>query len=140
MSDIINSDYKINEYNLTVKEPHIDFIGHVNNATYLEIFEEARWELITHGGYGIDVIRKNQSGPVILEVTIKFLKEISLREDIVVKTQLQNYQGKVGELQQWMENSKGEVCATAHFKFGLFDFKTRKLILPNPEWSKAIGM
>jgi acyl-CoA thioester hydrolase len=33
-----------------------------------------------------------------------------------------------------------EVCCTAEFTIGFFDLKARKLILPTPEWLKAIGM
>ncbi len=38
-------------YPVTIRETHIDSLGHVNNAVYLTLFEEARWEWITAGGY-----------------------------------------------------------------------------------------
>ncbi len=31
------------EYHLLILEKHLDTFGHVNNASYLEILEEARW-------------------------------------------------------------------------------------------------
>ena len=37
----------VHEYALVIREQHLDTFGHVNNAKYLEILEEARWDLIT---------------------------------------------------------------------------------------------
>ena len=47
----------------------IDAFGHVNNAVYLTLFEEARWEFVTNRGYGLKQIQEKQQGPVILAVT-----------------------------------------------------------------------
>ena len=48
---------KIFEYPLTIKEFHLDTFGHVNNATYLQIYEEARWEFINQNGYATELAR-----------------------------------------------------------------------------------
>lgn len=130
----------VEEYKVTIKECHLDSYGHVNNATYLTLFEEARWELITPRGYGFDVIHKLKKGPVILEVNLKFVRELRLRETITITTKLVNYQGKVGQMLQQMIKEDGKVASDALFTFGLFDMKERKLIDPTPEWKKAVGI
>lgn len=129
-----------NDYPLTIKEYHVDSLGHMNNATYMALFEEARWEAITQNGYGFREVQKFQQGPVILEVTLKFLKELRLREKIIIKTDLVSYSGKVGQLKQQMLKEDGAVAAEAVFTFGLFDLKQRKLIEPTEEWRKAMGL
>lgn len=131
---------KLAEYPLLVRESHVDSLGHMNNATYLAVFEEARWEVITQNGYGFGEVHKRGQSPVILEVNLKFLKEIRLREQIRITTELVDYPGKVGHLKQQMIKPDGSVAAEAVFTFGLFDLKQRKLIEPTPEWRKAVGL
>ena len=49
---------KVSEYKILIREHHVDSYGHVNNATYLSLYEEARWEVITPEGFGfVDKIR-----------------------------------------------------------------------------------
>lgn len=127
------------EYDCLVLEGHLDTFGHVNNAAYLEIFEEARWDLITRNGYDLAYVQKEKKGPVILEVTMKFQRELRLREHIKITTQLKSYEKLVAVLEQKMINGKGEVACLAHFTFGLFDLNLRRLILPTPEWLAGIG-
>lgn len=130
----------IHRYSFTVLELHLDTFGHVNNATYLTLFEQARWELITENGYGLKEIHKVKQGPVILEVTIKYLKELHLRDQITITTEMVDYEGKVGHLKQCMLKANGEVACEAVFTFALFDTVARKLMLPTEAWKKAIGM
>lgn len=128
------------EYKVQILETHLDSFGHVNNATYLTLFEEARWQLITNNGYGLKEIHELKKGPVVLEVNLKFIKELKLREEIVIKTHSVGFQGKVGKLTQTIINQKGEQACVADFVFGFFDLKDRKLIAATPEWLKAIGL
>jgi acyl-CoA thioester hydrolase len=127
-------------YKVLIRESHLDTFGHVNNATYLELYEEARWELITERGYGLRHVQQSKQGPVILEIQIKFIRELKLRDEITITTELVNYSGRVGQLKQQMINPKGEVASEALFTFGLFDLVERKLIPPTPEWKKALAM
>ncbi|WP_374074968.1 acyl-CoA thioesterase [Bdellovibrio bacteriovorus] len=131
---------EVSQYKITVRENHVDSYGHINNATYLSLYEEARWELITPRGYGFNEIHKLKQGPVILEVNLKFLKEIRLRENITITTKLLHYKGKVGQMLQQMVKDDGTVASEAVFTFGLFDMKERKLIEPTPEWKKALAI
>lgn len=130
---------KIFSYSLIIKEAYLDTFGHVNNAMYLTILEEARWEFLTLNGYGLKEIQEIKQGPVILEIRIKFLKEIKLRDLITIDSQLVSYQKKIGVFQQTIHR-QDEVCCTAEYVFGLFDLTTRQLIEPSPNWLKAIGM
>src|SRR5262249_25542928 len=130
----------IHRYPLTILETHLDTFGHVNNATYLILYEQARWDLITENGYGMKEIYKLKQGPTILEITMKFMKEIKLREKITITTELVNYKSKVGQLRQQMLKEDGSVASEAIFTIALFDTVARKLIEPTEAWKRAIGM
>lgn len=141
----MQSDYKV-----LILENHLDTFGHVNNATYLSLFEQARWQRITERGFGLNEIIKKKMGPVILEINLKFLKEIRLRETIIITTQLvadKNLEinsspnsppPKIGLIKQQMIKENGDIACDALFTFGFFDLTTRKLITPPPEWIAAL--
>lgn len=126
-------------YPIIIKEQYLDTFGHVNNATYLSLFEEARWEIVTKNGYGLKKIKETGLGPVILEIKIHFFKELLLREKIVIETQFVSYEKKIGSIHQRMLRGE-EVCCLADFKIALFDLKERKLVLPTKEWLNAVGI
>lgn len=131
---------KIFHYYTSIREHHLDGLGHVNNAVYLQLFEEARWELITQGGYSWVDVQQEQIGPVILELSVKFLQEVRVREKIRIDTQCISYEKVVAELEQKIWNESNQLCTQARFKFALFDLKKRKLLKPTERWLKALGI
>lgn len=133
-------NFEIFNYELLIREHHLDSFGHVNHATYLEILEEARWEFITAKGFGLEAVHRVGIGPVILEVEIKFLKEIRLRQTIRIESQLVSYEKKIGKLRQTIFDENNMACSTSHMVFGLFDIKERKLMMPTQEWLDAMGV
>ena len=128
------------EYPLLIIERHLDTFGHVNNATYLELFEEARWDWIHQNGYGLDHIRRSGLGPTILEVHLRFKRELRNRERIVIQSVVDSYEGKVGKMTQRMVDASGDLFCEAKMVFGLFDLAARRLVLPTPEWLAGVGM
>lgn len=58
-------------YEVVIRESHLDTFGHVNNATYLTLFEEARWDIVRSRGFGLDDIKRTGLGPTLLEVNVK---------------------------------------------------------------------
>ena len=127
-------------YEVIVRESHLDTFGHMNNASYLVLFEEARWEHITKNGYGLRKVKELQQGPVLLELSVKFRREITLREKIKITMELLDSKGKISHFRQEMIKEDGTVATELELTFGLFDLRTRRLIEPTPEWKKAIGI
>lgn len=128
------------EYRLLIREHHLDTFGHVNNATYLELFEEARWEWITQGGYGLQRVAELNQGPTILECGLKFQRELRNREAILIRSWVESYVGKVARVRQDLHLAEdGELSCSATFVVGLFDVSQRKLIHPTPEWLACVG-
>ncbi len=131
---------RLHSYELHVLEAHLDSFGHMNNATYLQVLEEARWDLITSRGYGYDKIHQTKIGPTILEINLEFKKEIRLREKITIETRVTDYSKVIGNLVQEMKGSDGDVRCIARFKIGLFDMNRRRLIPATPDWLHAVGV
>ena len=115
--------------------------SNVNNAAYVMLYEEARWDFITKNGFGLDYILKNQVGPVILDLSVRFKRELKNREKIkIISKTIEIVSPKVMVLEQAMINESGKVASEAKFTVGFFDMETRKLINASPDWMKAIGI
>jgi acyl-CoA thioester hydrolase len=121
-----------------VREHHLDFMGHVNNASYLEILEEARWEWLASFGIGVEQVRQLQNGPVVLGIEIQFLKELKLREQIMVESRMLKWAGKVGTMEQRILRNQTEEACRATLSFGILDIERRKLIEPAQPWSEIL--
>ncbi len=129
------------EYEVVIKECHLDSFGHVNNAVYVQLYEEARWDFITKNGFGLEVIQRNQVGPVLLDLQVRFKREIKNREIIKIQSQTSEIiSSKIMVLEQKMINRDGKIASEAVFTVGFFDMKTRKLIEASSDWLKAVGV
>lgn len=129
------------EYEVLIREFHLDSFGHVNNAAYVMLYEEARWDFITKNGFGLDYIQKNQIGPVILDLSVRFKRELKNRERIKITSRtIEIVSPKIMVLEQNMIKADGKVASEAKFTVGFFDMKARKLIDANPEWLHAVGV
>ena len=133
-------NFQPHHYSILVKENHLDTFGHMNNATYLQLLEEARWDFITAKGFGLKQIQQSGLGPIILEIQMKFLKEIRLRQQITIESEVLSYEKKIASLRQDILDDRGTVMFQSKFLFGLFDTKERKLVMPTPEWLYAVGL
>ena len=127
------------DYRVQVKEFHLDSFGHVNNAMYSVLYEEARWDFITANGFGLERIKNDKMGPVLIEAQIKFKRELINREWINILSAPGEVNGKMMEIHQQMVKSDGKVASEARFLIGFMDLKERKLILPPKDWLKACG-
>ena len=125
-------------YKTQIKEKDLDTLGHVNNAKYLELFEEARWDFITKDGYDIDYIKKVGQCPVVLEINIRFRKELRNREHIEIHSITRHWREKIGKMSQYILNEAGQISCEAEFTVGFFDLQERKLITISPEFKNAI--
>ena len=132
---------EIFEYEVVIKENHLDFLGHVNNTVYVQLYEEARWDFITKNGFGLDVIQRHQVGPILLDLKVRFKREIKNREVIRIQSQsIELISPKIMVLEQKMLKADGKVASEALFTVGFFDMQARKLTDASPEWLKAVGI
>ena len=139
---IPTSKNPIYEYEKTILEQHLDTFGHVNNAVYLSIYEEARWDFITKNGLGLSEILKSRVGPVLLDLQLTFKSELNNRDQIKIVSQARSEMRNkfVMILDQKILKENGKVASTLTLSVGLMDLNARKLISPTPEWLKALGI
>lgn len=144
----------VHTYQIKILEHHLDAYGHVNHATYLQLCEEARWDWLNQLGLGLKYILKNQVGPVILEVNIKYKRELRLHETITLTSKFSALKGKLSQIDQIITVNHSlnnivnngelhvpddQVSAEVHLTFGLMDLKQRRLIDLNSDWQKLLN-
>ncbi|NEE06507.1 thioesterase, partial [Streptomyces sp. SID7499] len=61
---------------VTVRGYELDTQGHLNQAVYLQYAEHARWELLRAAGLPQEKLLADGVGPVQLEVTVKYRREL----------------------------------------------------------------
>jgi YbgC/YbaW family acyl-CoA thioester hydrolase len=127
------------EYRFIVSPDLLDDYGHVNNARYLDLYERARWDILDKSGLGRETVRKNKIGPVIIEVTVRFSKELFSGEEIKILTTSRRKNELIFYFDQKMINSKGELASKAVFTTSLFDLEKRKMVRADDEWLRAMG-
>jgi acyl-CoA thioester hydrolase len=123
----------------TIEKHQTDFLGHLNNAACLQLLEIARWEAVSSNGYDAAVIKETKQGPLVVEITIQFKKEVKLGQTVTIRSFCESYQGKVFTVIQEILDAEGSVSVSARVLMGLFDMVTRKLAPPNERWLHAIG-
>jgi acyl-CoA thioester hydrolase len=130
------------EYEKLILEEHLDTFGHVNNAVYLTIYEEARWDFITKNGLGLKEIMQTRVGPVLLDLQLTFKSELNNREKIKIVSQARSEMRNryVMVLDQKMLKENGKIASTLTLSVGLMDLNARKLIAPTREWLSALGI
>jgi thioesterase-3 len=100
---------------------HTDSFGHVNNARYLELLEEARWQFAEHHGL-IDLLNEENVGFIIMQMNLRFRLPIVEGDTIQVVTKLISLGTAIGELEQLiMKKSVGKLAAKSMFHFVLID-------------------
>ena len=126
---------KILFYSTTIQDKHLDTYGHVNNATYMELYEDARWAFIEELGYTSETIEKLQKGPIILEANLKYRGELVLNDKILIKSRFtDNRKDKITKVAQTIEKQDGTIANESIFTVGFMDLKLRKLITFPKDW------
>jgi thioesterase-3 len=119
---------------ITVQSTHLDMFGHVNNATYVEYLEWARWKMTNDAG--IDLIEMFHAGigPAVLKLEINYRKESRFGDVLLVDANCTGTSGdKVGIISQTIRNkATGKLVCDAEVTFVMFDLKHRRSI-PLPE-------
>ncbi len=75
------------EFKLEVRGYELDSFGHVNNAVYLNYFEQARWEILKQKNL-FDYFRENKLFLVVTETHIRYSHEAKLFEELFIQTEI----------------------------------------------------
>ena len=88
----------------------------------------------------VDRVAELQQGPTVLECTVKFRRELRNRQQVVVRSEVVSYVGKIARIRQEIVLPTGEAACEAEFVVGLFDLARRKLIEPTAAWLESVGL
>ena len=92
----------------------------------------ARWALLVAAGIDLDEIRRSGVGPVTLETTVRFVRELRLGHEVDVSCEFDWPGGRTGGVtQQLTRAGDGSLVAELRSVGGLLDLTARKLV-PDP--------
>jgi|WetSurMetagenome_2_1015567.scaffolds.fasta_scaffold324626_2 YbgC/YbaW family acyl-CoA thioester hydrolase len=72
---------------LTARGNELDSYNHVNNAVYLNYFEQARWEVFRDTDL-LGLIRDKGLLLVVTEVRVKYIREVCLFDHLEIQTRV----------------------------------------------------
>ena len=124
------------ETKIKVRGYHLDGYQHVNNARYLEFFEEARWAFFEESD-ALKILQKKNIMFVVVNVNINYRYPASVGHTLVIKSKLDTLAevgAKTSTFKQviYLEGTETVVC-DAIVTFVLFDGKTQKAIATTEE-------
>lgn len=113
---------------VVVRGYELDTQGHLNQAVYLQYAEHARWELLRAAGLSQDRLIGSGVGPVALEVTIRYLRELRGGQEVDIGCAFAWGQGKTFRIHQHYRLPDGTAVAELTGVGGLLDLTERKLV------------
>ncbi|WP_019071186.1 MULTISPECIES: acyl-CoA thioesterase [Streptomyces] len=123
---------------VTVRGYETDSLGHLNQSVYLQYAEHARWELLQAAGVGQAELLAEGIAPVVLETTIRYLRELRAGEDVEVSCVFEWGEGKTFRVTQTITKTDGTVSAEVASVGGLLDLKERRLTAQPREYFKQL--
>jgi thioesterase-3 len=111
---------------IIIRGYHMDVFGHMNNARYLELMEEARWQYIDATHFQETLTKKNW-GFAVVNVNINFKKEIYANDTISFEIEVIRMGNSSMTLEQRMVRKKtGELCAVAEVTFVMLNLENHR--------------
>jgi len=114
---------------IKVRGYHADFYGHVNNARYLEFFEEDRWARLESK---IDLRKWAAKGLgfLIVNINVNYRKAVMVGETVLVTTDIEKINTKSAVLkQEILFKETREVAADALITFVVIDKSGRAVLM-----------
>jgi thioesterase-3 len=115
-------------FDIIVRSTDVDFIGHVNNAKYLEYMEWARFDWICQLGLTLEELQRRAIMPVVVNININYRKELRMLEQVQVRSSAVRLGEKSFVIRQELFNQKGELACDADVTMVLIDAKTRRAV------------
>jgi acyl-CoA thioester hydrolase len=124
---------------VTVRGYETDVQGHLNQAVYLNYAEHARWSLLQAAGISQAALVGQGVGPVALETTIRYRRELLAGDEVEVTCGFEWGEGKTFRIRQTVRKADGTVAAEIDAVGGLMDLKARRLVTDPREHFKALA-
>jgi thioesterase-3 len=113
------------ETSFSIRTFHTDSFGHVNNAKYLELLEEARWQYAEDNGL-LKLLERDNLGFIIIDMRLRFREEVTEGDRVTVGTQLLTLGSGSGEVEQLVrKEGQSRIALKSLFHFILVDREAR---------------
>lgn len=116
---------------VTVRGYETDTQGHLNQAVYLNYAEHARWSLLRAAGISQSGLIAQGVGPVALETTIRYRRELLAGDEVDVSCAFGWGGGRTFTIEQKLTKADGTVAAELTGVGGVLDLERRRLV-PDP--------
>ncbi|MCX3287631.1 acyl-CoA thioesterase [Streptomyces sp. NEAU-H22] len=113
---------------VTVRGYETDVQGHLNQAVYLNYAEHARWSLLHAAGISQAALIGGGVGPVALETTIRYKRELLAGDEVEVTCAFEWGGGKTFRIEQSVLKADGSVAAEIMALGGILDLEQRRLV------------
>ena len=124
---------------VTVRGYETDVQGHLNQAVYLNYAEHARWSLLQAAGISQAGLISTGVGPVALETTIRYKRELLAGDEVEVTCSFDWGSGKTFRIEQTIRKTDGTVAAEITGVGGLLNLKERKLVANPQDYFKELA-
>ncbi|MFI6012234.1 acyl-CoA thioesterase [Streptomyces sp. NPDC051243] len=124
---------------ITVRGYETDVQGHVNQSVYINYAEHARWSLLRAAGITQTGLIGKGVGPVALETTIRYKRELLAGDEVDVTCAFEWSGGKIFRIHQTMRKADGTVAAELTAVGGLMDLKERRMVANPQDYFKELA-
>ncbi|MFI9168359.1 acyl-CoA thioesterase [Streptomyces lincolnensis] len=124
---------------VTVRGYETDVQGHLNQSVYINYAEHARWSLLQAAGISQSGLIGSGVGPVALETTIRYRRELIAGDEVEVTCHFTWGAGKTFTIEQTIRKTDGTVAAEIKAVGGLLDLKERRLVADPREYFKELA-
>lgn len=124
---------------VTVRGYETDVQGHLNQAVYLNYAEHARWALLQAAGISQSGLIGKGVGPVALETTIRYHRELLAGDEVQVTCAFEWGEGKTFRMRQAIRKTDGTMAAEVTAVGGLLDLEQRRLVADPREYFKELA-
>ena len=116
----------MNGTRIKIRGYHCDSYGHVNNARYLELLEEARWEFL-EPALEEKFFESRDLLFIVVNINISYKKSLLPDQDVIIDITNVVYNNKSMIVTQLIKDVKTEaICSSADVTFVLLNSKTGK--------------
>jgi acyl-CoA thioester hydrolase len=123
---------------ITVRSYELDTQGHLNGAVYIQYADYVRVEYARRAGVVMADMLASGFGPINLETTVRFHRELRDADPIDVSCAFEWTDGKIFRVQQGFRAVDGTLAAEVNSVSGVLDLKARRLVAtPQEQWRRA---
>jgi acyl-CoA thioester hydrolase len=132
----MGNSYRPFSIRMEVRLSDLDPQLHVTGSAYQQYADHARFECVQAAGISVEALLEAGLGPVNLETTIRYHRELRAGDTVDVTCSWVWSEGKTYRVEHELVRADGELSATVGHVSGLLDLRERRLVGdPMRQWA-----